>query len=48
MSISLFKMDTAIKLNKVKDISEQTSQNTKVEHKTIKCKLLGYFTFIVS
>lgn len=45
MSISKFKVGTAIKLNKV---SEQNSQNTKVEYKTIKSKLLGYFTFIVS
>lgn len=48
MSISTFKMDTALKLNKVKIVSEQNTQNSKVEYKTIKSKLLGYFTFIVS
>lgn len=48
MSISTFKVGKAIKLNKVKVISEQNSQNTKVEYETIKSKLLGNFTFIVS
>lgn len=48
MSISTFKMDTVFKLNKVKVVSEQNTQNSKIEYKTIKSKLLGYFTFISS